>query len=408
MQQHIIVEEAKNLIQQLEDSRKKIEHISGEHAFVKALLLEKNRKILEQQEKIEGLTRLLAMADKMLSEMKEKVRVNENKTNLLSEKLKSAAEGQNSGLEEIKKIIELRNEQISKLVQEKNLMQNKINLAVDAYSKQKKQLNSAKILLQDPAGKKAAEADRKKIDELTRLLVMADKMLSDMREKLYNKEEKTTRLSEKLSTIADGQNKTLEEMKNAIESRDEHIKKLLRERTLMQNRVNIIVDAYSKTKKQLGESIERLRAAQQNNASEEEKKKIEEMKKIIERKEAEIGNVSKIFSESRGRIKNLEEENQKIAVEYAHEKEVLQRMIVKREEEIKKLREIAKETGPKPVLQKKGPVKINVPKTFDPLERKELASMIKIALANGDSIERIRESLVNVGYDKDKVDSIIS
>lgn len=297
MKSHAILEEAKNLVEQLEDSRQKTEHISKEHAFIKALLVEKNKKIFEQQQKTE---------------------------------------------------------------------------------------------------------------ELTRLLIMADKMLSEMKEKLYNKEEKSTRLSEKLTTIADSQDKTFNELKRIIDLRNEQIKSLLRERVLLQNRIVAVSNAYSSAKKQLRDTTEKLNETAKKVSSEADRSKLEGLKDAISRKEREVQSISKVFSDSHGKIKELEEKNRKITLEHEQEKEVLIRMVDRREEEIKKLRELAKETEIKKQPPKMDKVRVTVPKTFDPLERREIESMIRIAVSHGDTISKIKESLVNAGYDPKIIDSMIN
>lgn len=297
MAQHMILEEAKNLVEQLEDSRKKTEHISKEHAFIKALLVEKNKKIFEQQQKTE---------------------------------------------------------------------------------------------------------------ELTRLLIMADKMLSEMKEKIYNKEEKSNRLSEKLTAIADSKDKAFNELGRIIDLRNEQIKSLLRERMLLQNRIVAISNAYSSAKKQLRETTEKLNETAKKVSSEEDRGKIEELKEAIARKEKEVHSISNVFSESHSKIKELEEKNRKIIAEHEQEKEVLMRMVDRREEEIKKLKELAKETEIKKQEPKAEKLRITVPKTFDPLERREIESMIRIAVSHGDTISKIKESLVNAGYDPKIIDSMIN
>jgi len=296
-EQHIILKEAQSLVEQVEDSRKKIEHISKEHAFMKHLLVEKNRKLLEQEERIE---------------------------------------------------------------------------------------------------------------EMTRLLVLADKMLSEMKIKIYNKEEKSARLSEKLDTIAEGQNRSLEGMKKIIAMRNEQVKKLLSERALMQKKLSAIGNAYSQAKKQLEDMSKRLRETAQKITSFEDKKKTEELNSLLKMREGELINFKRIFTESQGRIKYLEDINKKSTLQYAQEKEVLGKILGKRGEEIKKLKELAAETKePEKSETKKEAIHINVPKTFDPFEKREMESMIKIAIAHGDTIEKIKESLLNAGYEKEKINEII-
>jgi len=296
MSDHSIVEEARSLVRQIEDSREKIIIISKQNAVMRALLVDKNNRILEQEQKIE---------------------------------------------------------------------------------------------------------------EMTRLLVLADKMLSEMKEKLYKKEEKEGRLSEKLSAMASGIDGQLSEMQKNLRLSEENAKKLGIEKESVQKKLVALLSIYEKSKTRARYLDEKLKESA-INLPPDNKKSIEALRKSIEAKENELHNLSGVLNESQQKIRSLEEINTKLDVQYSQEKEILRRLLGKREEEIKKLSVMAAQARPvQAIFERKEKPVISIPKTFDPFEKKEIESMIKIALSHGDSIEKIKESLLNAGYEKEKIEEIV-
>lgn len=166
MEQHTILEEAKNLIALIEDYRGKLERISRENALMRGLLIEKNRTALKQKEKNEELVRLLVLADKMLSEMKEKIYSREEKASRLSEKINNFADIQNKSFEEMKKILLIRNEQMKMLISERSDYHKKIAALASAYSKTRGQLSELSHKLREAETKMDSNEDKKAIEDI--------------------------------------------------------------------------------------------------------------------------------------------------------------------------------------------------------------------------------------------------
>ncbi len=243
-----------------------------------------------------------------------------------------------------------------------------------------------------------------KIEEITRILVLSDKMLSEMKEKIYSKDEKIMRLSEKIQKIADNKKDYFSEIKKIFDDREEQIKKIIKQKEDAQARADQSMKAYEYAKKQIKYLYEKLKEASENARDYEDKKALKILEKELETRDNKIAAFDDVFKKSQYKVKYLEEMNRKLAVQHEQEKEVMKLMLKKREEEISNLKEVIREAAPKKEEAKKEKkVVINFPKSIDPFEKKELESMIKIALDHGDSIENIKESLLTAGYKKEKI-----
>ena len=248
-----------------------------------------------------------------------------------------------------------------------------------------------------------------KIEEITRILILSDKMLSEMKEKIYSKDEKIMRLSEKIQKIADNKKDYFSEIKKIFDDREEQIKKIIKQKEDAQARADQLMKAYEYAKKQIKYLYEKLKEASENARDYEDKKALKMLEKELETRDNKIAAFDDVFKKSQYKVKYLEEMNRKLAVQHEQEKEVMKLMLKKREEEISNLKEVILEAAPKKEeVKKEKNVVINFPKSIDPFEKKELESMIKIALDHGDSIENIKESLLTAGYKKEKINEIIS
>ena len=175
------LKEAEKTFKELEFYREKSSELEKQNSLLKNLIESRNKKISEYDSKLRNLLAAAAKREKEIG------------------KLKNNEDAEKIILHEKNKIIELAN-QISHLKSQIDLINAGKNSDAEKIIQLKRMVvGKNKLLLNQ----------EKKIDELTRFIVNADRIITGLKDELISKEEKIKKLSEKVLEFTDLQKKKL-------------------------------------------------------------------------------------------------------------------------------------------------------------------------------------------------------
>lgn len=290
-----------------------------------------------------------------------------------------------------------KNSKINSLIEENNKLKNEIlenKAIIHKFIKRLKELNFDKsqfdslrnenTLLKNKFNEKLAQTEglSAKIDNLTRVLVKGDEFIHDLKASYDEKQKEVEFLTKKLRFLTADQKARLTDLRENLKTDAKMI-------SILRARVGEL------------EAVEKMK--EEANAS-------------LRFKDDEIGRLSKVINQFKSRAESLEEINKKLMKEnqelgykikgFEDRNKKIRVFEKKKEESFRKgiEEEIEKRMSNSvvPVAGKVSGFSVN------DLETNEIKAMIKTAAAHGDSLEKIKNSLLSSGYKEEKIEKALS
>jgi hypothetical protein len=374
------LKEANSVLNELGESRKRADSLSEENKELKKDLIEKFNVISELKKRIVEIGQ--AGADrKILSDenaiLKRKL---VEKLRLIDNSSKHTEDINQLKMEKFEVISH--NNQLKKEIDENKELADRFIKKLRELSLDKGDFNAIKqenSLLKSKLSEKFVQVEKlsEKIDMLTRTLVKSDKFMQELKASHDTKQKEAEFLTKQIQFLTSDQKARLSDFKKNLEE-DARVINFLKSK------------------------VSELAPLQ----------KIKEEKSVESTmKEGEIGKLSALVNQFRGKMLSLEEINKKLM----RENQELEFKLKGLENERRKImvpeaKNVSVNASVEKMVSREIDDRLKNPRvkiagfSIDDLETNEIRAVIRTALSHGDSLEKIKNSLLSSGYKKEKIE----